>query len=126
VHVFGVQYSYFELYFIPVIMTLRTYAVWGGNRILKFGLPLLYIVVWAAGFAVTAIFLTDMECPFAFSSLLSSNVVHFYLVVSPSPLNPYIGCYATYTNPIIFMSWVLLLFYDAGELSFSIVLDKTY
>ncbi|KAF4613818.1 hypothetical protein D9613_008070 [Agrocybe pediades] len=76
------------------IMTLRTYAVWGRNPILKYGLPIFYVAVWAAGFTVTALFLSDLE-------------------FAPSPLNPYIGCYATRTNPIIFMSWVLLLFYDA-------------
>ncbi|KAH9481835.1 hypothetical protein JR316_0006365 [Psilocybe cubensis] len=78
-----------------VIMTIRTWAVWQKNRFLMFALPIFYVVVWAAGFATTALFLQSLE-------------------FKPNPLTPYVGCYATYTDPIIFISWVLLLFYDAG------------
>ena len=34
--------------------------------------------------------------------------------VDPNPHTPYVGCHATYTDPIIFIPWVLLLLYDTG------------
>lgn len=37
-----------------------------------------------------------------------------FFVVEPNPRTPYFGCYATWTDPIIFIAWTLLLFYDTG------------
>ncbi|CAA7267475.1 unnamed protein product [Cyclocybe aegerita] len=76
-----------------IIMTIRTWAVWGKNPVLRWFLPIFYLLVWAGGFGVTGYFLSTLE-------------------FEPNPRTPYIGCYATYASPIIFISWVLLLVYD--------------
>ncbi|KAF9048869.1 hypothetical protein BJ165DRAFT_1526278 [Panaeolus papilionaceus] len=77
-----------------MIMTIRTWAIWGKNRVLMWCLPMFYLAVWVSGFAVTGIFLQTLE-------------------FGPNPRTPYVGCYATYVDPIIFFDWILLLFYDA-------------
>ncbi|KAJ3510687.1 hypothetical protein NLJ89_g4528 [Agrocybe chaxingu] len=76
-----------------IIMTIRTWAVWGKNPVLRWFLPTFYLLVWAGGFGVTGYFLSTLE-------------------FEPNPRTPYVGCYATYASPIIFVSWVLLLVYD--------------
>ncbi|KDR78705.1 hypothetical protein GALMADRAFT_244210 [Galerina marginata CBS 339.88] len=77
-----------------IIMTIRTWAVWGKSRFMKFALPIFYVCTWSAGFAIIGIFLQSLK-------------------FDPNPLTPYLGCLATYTSSIIFSSWVLLLVYDA-------------
>jgi len=37
-----------------------------------------------------------------------------FLSVDPNLRTPYVGCHATHADPIIFIPWVLLLFYDTG------------
>ncbi|KIM39321.1 hypothetical protein M413DRAFT_29486 [Hebeloma cylindrosporum] len=83
----------FGLGFGEIIMTTRTWAVWNRNRFLAYALPIFYIVVWAVAFALNAIFVQGSK-------------------FDPNPRTPYVGCYATRTDPILFISWVLLLFYD--------------
>ena len=39
-----------------------------------------------------------------------------FISVDPNPLTPYVGCYVTQVDPIIFISWILLLFYDTGAI----------
>lgn len=97
-----------------VIMTIRTWAVWQKNRFLMFALPIFYVVVWAAGFATTALFLQSLECESIDCPFFRARLNCVMSSVKPNPLTQYVGCYATYTSPIIFISWVLLLFYDAG------------
>jgi len=50
-------------------------------------------------------FLTTDSLPLAFFIL--------FFAVDPSPLASY-GCHLTRSDPIIFVSWVLLLLYDTG------------
>ncbi|KIM39322.1 hypothetical protein M413DRAFT_447260 [Hebeloma cylindrosporum] len=76
-----------------VIMTTRTWAVWNRNRFLTYVLPIFYIVIWAGGFAINGVFVQSLK-------------------FDPNPRTPYVGCYATQGDPIIFISWILLLFYD--------------
>lgn len=38
-----------------------------------------------------------------------------FFTVDPNPITPYVGCYATHTSSILFISWVLLMLYDFGE-----------
>ena len=45
------------------------------------------------------------------------------LLVDPNPRTPYIGCNATQGNPIIYVNWILLLFYDAGAI---VIYHTTY
>ena len=39
-----------------------------------------------------------------------------FLSVDPNPRTLYVGCYATHTDSIIFLDWVLLLIYDTGAI----------
>ena len=47
--------------------------------------------------------------------LLTASLILFF-PVGPSPLTQYAGCHLTRSDPIIFVSWVLLLLYDTGAL----------
>ena len=38
----------------------------------------------------------------------------FFFIVEPNGRTPYIGCYVTQYDPIVFLSWCLLLIYDKG------------
>lgn len=50
---------------------------------------------------------------YALCVLLNPLIVDLLLLeVAPNPRTPYIGCYATRTDPIIFVSWIMLLVYD--------------
>ncbi|KAF5327447.1 hypothetical protein D9619_004999 [Psilocybe cf. subviscida] len=75
------------------IMTLRTWAVWEKNKILTYFLFGFLFIIWSGGFVIAGIF---------------NSTVRF----EPNPRTPYIGCYATHTSPIIFISWVSLLAFD--------------
>ncbi|KAF9558817.1 hypothetical protein CPC08DRAFT_537850 [Agrocybe pediades] len=76
-----------------IIMTVRTWAVWGKSRFLMYFLPIFCIIMWTGGFTATGIFLSTLE-------------------FRPHPVVPYVGCYTTHASPILFVSWVLLLVYD--------------
>ncbi|KIM39327.1 hypothetical protein M413DRAFT_29491 [Hebeloma cylindrosporum] len=78
-----------------IIMTTRTWTVWNKNRFLTYALPIFYIFIWAGSF------------------ILMGNVLQT-LEFAPNPRTPYVGCRATYADPMIFIPWVLLLLYDTG------------
>lgn len=63
------------------------------------------------------IFVQPGMCVFcsAATSLQIAHCIEHTRLVKPTPLNAYVGCYATFASPIIFVSWLLLLFYDFGE-----------
>ena len=41
-------------------------------------------------------------------------MLSIFFSVDLNPSTPYLGCHATRMNPIVFISWVLLLLYDTG------------
>ena len=45
--------------------------------------------------------------------LLTAYLILFFSA-DPSPLTPYVGCHLTWSDPNVFISWVLFLVYDTG------------
>ncbi|KAF5327053.1 hypothetical protein D9619_005000 [Psilocybe cf. subviscida] len=76
-----------------LIMTIRTWAVWEKKQAIKYILIGCYVLLVGNGLVVTGMFVRTLE-------------------FAPNPRTPYIGCYATRTDPIIFVSWIMLLVYD--------------
>jgi len=62
---------------------------------------------------VNAFFVQSLKCQHSISHFpnLSPAFLIPFISVEPDPRTPYIGCYATYVDPI---SWILVLFYDTG------------
>ena len=100
-------------------MTIRTWTAWNKNRTLTYVLPIFFIFVWVAGFAIVGIYLQSVRCQYSelifHLWLLSASLILFFSV-DPSPFAHYVGCYLTRSDPIVFVSWVLLLLYDTGAL----------
>lgn len=104
-----------------VIMTMRTWAVWNRNRTLTYVLPIFFIFVWGGSMVTVGIFLRTVRCQHSFFKkswppITLLIALFFSLAVDPSPLTPYAGCHLTRSDPIIFVSWVLLLLYDTGAI----------
>ena len=55
----------------------------------------------------------SLQCSFFDLWLLTASFMLFF-AVGPSPLTYYAECYLTQKDPIVFVSWVLLLLYDTG------------
>ena len=99
-------------------MTTRTWAVWNRNRFLAYALPIFYFAIWAGALVLNAIFVQSLKCQHSIFYLpnVSPAFLILFISVNPNPLTPYVGCYPTQVDPIIFISWILLLFYDTGAI----------
>ena len=105
-----------HVFFSKAIMTIRTWAAWEKNLFLSYALPIFFIFVWVGGFATIGIFSQSLRCQCALFGLwlLLVFIILFFIIVEPNGRTPYIGCYVTQYDPIVFLSWCLLLIYDKG------------
>ncbi|KAL0946524.1 hypothetical protein HGRIS_012734 [Hohenbuehelia grisea] len=78
-----------------VILSFRTWAVWGRDRRLTIGLPVFLFAAWA---------------PIIFFTWRFLHSLHF----TQTPYTSVIGCFVDHADPILFYSWVMLMIYEAG------------
>ncbi|KAF4585293.1 hypothetical protein EYR40_002130 [Pleurotus pulmonarius] len=80
-----------------VILTIRTWAIWHRDRKLAVVLLLFFAAVWGPTFAVMTIFTRSLE-------------------FGPAPFPGFVGCNFVAANQILFVTWALLMVYEAGIL----------
>ncbi|KAF7430166.1 hypothetical protein PC9H_005866 [Pleurotus ostreatus] len=80
-----------------IILTIRTWAIWRRDRRLAAILLLFFAAVWGPKFAVMAIFTKSLQ-------------------FDPAPYPSFVGCNLVAANQILFVSWALLMVYQAGIL----------
>ncbi|PFH49147.1 hypothetical protein AMATHDRAFT_63636 [Amanita thiersii Skay4041] len=85
-----------------VILTIRIWIVWNKDRRLTYGLPIFFVIIWGAGFAVMGIFLNSLT-----------------FAETPHPLA--IGCFVTRASRILSADPALLMFYNTGNLVLLVV-----
>ena len=56
-------------WYLTVILTLRTWAVWERNSRLSIILPILYVLVWFPSYVITGIFIHSLKCTESVSCL---------------------------------------------------------
>jgi len=78
-----------------VILTIRAWAVWGGDRRLTIGLPVFFAVCFIPIYAVLGVFLKSMK-------------------FARMPFPQLEGCFVTGGSSILSVLWVMLMIYDAG------------
>ena len=94
-------------------MTIRTWVAWNKNRTLTYALPTFFIFVWVGGFAtVGEVYNVSNQCSFFGLWLLTASLMLFFSV-DPSPRTQYV-CHSTRSDPIIFLSRVIIPLYDIG------------
>ncbi|KAF9067002.1 hypothetical protein BDP27DRAFT_1329584 [Rhodocollybia butyracea] len=81
-----------------IILTMRTLALWGNDIRLTVGLTIFFLGCWVSAFYINHLFLASQ-------------------IYIPSPI-PQIGCVILGGEPILFLSWVILMIYEAGELMY--------
>ncbi|KAJ3982397.1 hypothetical protein F5890DRAFT_1415792, partial [Lentinula detonsa] len=79
-----------------VVLTMRIWALWGKDIRLSIGLPLFFLSCWVPNFYI-------------FHKFLQTQT---YI---PSPLPQIIGCAILGGQPILYLCWVILVVYEAGE-----------
>lgn len=81
-----------------ILLTIRTWGIWGKDRRLTIGLPIFYIVIWGGIFTFMGIYQSSLR-----------------FVVPPRGLES-AGCFIASSGPIVFACWVGVLLYDLGIL----------
>ncbi|KIK64022.1 hypothetical protein GYMLUDRAFT_427817 [Collybiopsis luxurians FD-317 M1] len=80
-----------------IVLTLRTWALWGKDIRLSIALPIYFLCCWLPILYINHIFVKS----------------HTFV---PSPDSRTIGCVILGGKPIFFLVWVLLMIYEAGIL----------
>ncbi|KAJ3808595.1 hypothetical protein EV368DRAFT_65958 [Lentinula lateritia] len=80
--------------FTEVVLTARTWALWGKDIRLTIGLPVFFLCCWIPNFYIMHRFLRSQT-------------------FSPSPLPQEIGCVILGGQPVLYLCWVLLTIYEA-------------
>ncbi|KAF9007424.1 hypothetical protein BDQ17DRAFT_1422801 [Cyathus striatus] len=83
--------------FAEIILTLRTWAVWRKDPVVKFGLPAFFIAVWVASCVIVAKFLRTLEFAHA-------------------PYPGFRGCLVIGGSSILCILWILLMVFNTGTL----------
>ncbi|KAE9392240.1 hypothetical protein BT96DRAFT_979524 [Gymnopus androsaceus JB14] len=78
-----------------VILTMRTWALWGQNIKLTIGLPIFFLCCWVPNFYIMQRFLDTQT----------------YMA---SPFPNQVGCVILGGQPVLFLCWIILMIYEAG------------
>ena len=99
---------------VTVLLSLRTWAVWRRSRGIGIALCVTWFFAWMLAFVVVGIFLTTLRCKQSGIHPIPSTVNSGKTFLDdPSPLTPFLGCYVTHADPILFACWAVLLFYNS-------------
>jgi len=90
-----------------VILTMRTWALWGQNIKLTIGLPIFFLCCWVPNFYIMQRFLDTQT----------------YM---PSPFPNQVGCVILGGQPVLFLCWIILMIYEAGILILMLFPGLTY
>jgi len=98
---------------LPVILTLRTWAMWNRNQRLSVILPVLYSVCWGSALIITVRFGNSITSKWKLDA--RSWWIIQYMVVGAPPYLGFKGCFVKSVNQNILSKWVLLLVWDARK-----------
>ncbi|KAF9017658.1 hypothetical protein BDP27DRAFT_1251405 [Rhodocollybia butyracea] len=84
-----------------VVLTIRTWAFWRNDIRMTIGLVIFFLGCWAPNLYIMHLYLQSQACK------------------QPSPL-PEIGCVILGGKSILFLCWVILMVYEAGEFTFNL------
>jgi len=103
---------------LTVILTIRTWAVWGRNQRLSIILPILYSLCWISGLVISVRIINSITCKSDFYSLFESWLIYFMEDGAP-PYPGFKGCFLKSTPNTVFL-WVMLMVWDARKFQYVI------
>ena len=99
---------------LTVILTIRTWAVWGRNQWLSIILPILYTICWISGLVISVRVVDSTTCQSDFHSLSKLSLIYFMEDGAP-PYPGFKGCFLTNTSPNTVFLWVMLMVWDSRK-----------
>ena len=105
---------------LPVILTLRTWAVWNRNKRLSIILPILYSLCWVSCLVILVRFIDSITCKSDFYSVLEFPGCFYFTAVGAPPYPGFKGCLLTHANQEIVFLWALLIIWDARKCDYVI------
>jgi hypothetical protein len=113
------------LNFMPVILTIRTWAVWGRSRRVAIFLSIFFAAMWIPGFIVMGFWEGTVECKCSCCHVQPATNWRLATDVSvPREIVPS-GCWPEVQSSSYYISYVLLAIFEGGVLSAQMILHTS-
>ena len=106
-------------WYLTVILTLRTWAVWNRNQILSIVFPILYSLCWGSGLIMTVQFIKSFTCKWNLHAHFWWMI--YFLLVGAPPYPGFNECFLTQASQDMAILWVLLVVWDAGRYKYIVI-----